>query len=83
MKPNCDIDEHANVRFMFTENTASGAVSSKRLEIKNLIKDLKDLPDERCQHIVYVFLLGVGIYHKEEKLKEKTFDTNIKRILIC
>ena len=39
--------------------------------MSSLIKDLKDLPDERCQHIVYVFLLGVGIYHKEEKLKER------------
>ena len=45
--------------------------SGKEDCMSSLIKDLKDLSDERCQHIVYVFLLGVGIYHKEEKLKER------------
>ena len=45
--------------------------SGKEDCMSSLSKDLKDLSDERCQHIVYVFLLGVGIYHKEEKLKER------------
>lgn len=45
--------------------------SGKEDCMSSLIKDLKDLSEERCQHIVYVFLLGVGIYHKEEKLKNQ------------
>lgn len=45
--------------------------SGKKDCVSNLISDLKDLSDERCQHIVYVFLLGVGIYHKEKELKER------------
>ncbi len=39
------------------------AVSGKAGEL-NSIDVIKSLTDERCQHIVYVFLLGVGVYNK-------------------
>lgn len=39
------------------------AVSGKAGEL-NSIDVIKSLTDERCQHIVYVFLLGVSVYNK-------------------
>ena len=39
------------------------AVSGKAGEL-NSIEEIKLLSNERCQHIVYVFFLGVGIYDK-------------------
>ena len=39
------------------------AVSGKAGEL-NSIEEINLLSDKRCQHIVYVFLLGVGIYDK-------------------
>ena len=38
------------------------AISGKAGEL-NSIDAIKSLTDERCQHIVYVFLLGVGVYN--------------------
>ena len=38
------------------------------VDIVNIDELLKNHP-ERCQHIVYVFLLGIGIYNKNSKIK--------------
>lgn len=44
------------------------AVSGKVGEL-NSIDVINSLTDERCQHIVYVFLLGVGVYNKCVRIK--------------
>jgi hypothetical protein len=46
------------------------AVSGKAGEL-NSIEEIKLLSNERCQHIVYVFLLGVGIYDKIAGIKTR------------
>lgn len=46
------------------------------VDIINIDELLKNHP-ERCQHIVYVFLLGIGIYNKNSKIK-KLIDKRIQ-----
>jgi hypothetical protein len=46
------------------------------VDIVNIDELIKKHP-ERCQHIVYVFLLGIGIYNKNSKIK-KNIDEKIQ-----
>lgn len=57
------------------------AVSGKAGELNN-INVIKSLTDERCQHIVYVFLLGVSVYNKSVGVKS-LIDEQIQQYVEC
>ena len=55
------------IRLFFDDSGKAGAASA----ILYGLKKIKSLSNERCQHIVYVFLLGVGIYDKVAEIKTR------------